>query len=257
MGEEVKQYPDQPVTKEEKGRTGLISQRQQKTALLAVKPGTYKVPAVEIPWWNTAKDQMEVVKVPAHEVTVLPTVDGGGGKTAAPPLAEIPEAPSPKEPLVSIPSEAQKSDQSPGFWPWVSLGLGLGWAGTLMLWWWRSRSPRETLKQEVYTAPRTGSQLKRLEAACLQGDPLAARQALEVWAQEKWPSLSSAERLQALERGLGESWQDLNRHLYGHGGKGWDGQALFMKFQSTGAQMASTVGLKASANDVLESLHRL
>ena len=259
LGGEVKQYPDQPVTKEEKGRTGLISQRQQKTALLAVKPGTYKVPAVEIPWWNTVKDQMEMVKVPAHEVTVLPAADGGGVKTAAPPLPEIPEATLPKEPLVPAPLNSQGSDQSAGFWPWVSLGLGLGWAGTLILWWWRSRKPRVIEPQglEVYKAPRTGAQFKRLEAACLQGDPLATRQALEAWAQDVWPSLSSAERLQALERHLGDTWQDLNRHLYGHGGKGWDGQALLKKVQSTAAAIASTAGVKASSNDVLESLHRL
>jgi len=259
LGGEVKQYPDQPVTKEEKGRTGLISLRQQKTALLAVRPGTYKVPAVEIPWWNTVKDQMEVVKVPAHEVTVLPAADGGGGKTAAPPLPEIPEAPAPKEPLVSVPLDAQKSDQSAGFWPWVSLGLGFGWAGTLMLWWWRSRNPRLTppSSQEASHAPKAGSQLKRLEAACLQGNPLAARQALEAWAQEKWPSLSSAGRLQALERDLGETWQDLNRHLYGHGGKGWDGQALLKQVQSRVAAMTSSGGTKNPSSDVLESLHRL
>ncbi|NDE57329.1 MAG: hypothetical protein EB071_10710, partial [Gammaproteobacteria bacterium] len=233
--------------------------RQQKTALLAVRPGTYKVPAVEIPWWNTVKDQMEVVKVPAHEVTVLPAADGGGGKTAAPPLPEIPEAPAPKEPLVSVPLDAQKSDQSAGFWPWVSLSLGLGWVATLMLWWWRSRNQKviEPLRQEPAHAPKAGSQLKRLEAACLQGDPLAARQALEAWAQENWPKLSSAERLQALESDLGETWQDLNRHLYGHGGKGWDGQALLRKAQSIVATMASAAGVKGSSKDVLESLHRL
>ena len=261
LGGEVKQYPDQPVTKEEKGRTGLISLRQQKTALLAVRPGTYKVPALEIPWWNTVKDQMEVVKVPAHEVTVLPAADGGGGggKTAAPPLAEIPEAPAPKEPLVPVPLDPQKTDQTPGFWPWVSLSLGLGWAATLILWWWRSRNQKviEPLRQEAAHAPKAGSQLKRLEAACLQGDPLAARQALEAWAQEKWPKLSSAERLQSLESDLGETWQDLNRHLYGHGGNGWDGQALLRKAQSTVATMASVGGVKGSSKDVLESLHRL
>ena len=243
-GGEVKQYPDQPVTKEEKGRTGLISLRQQKTALLAVRPGTYKVPALEIPWWNTVKDQMEVVKVPAHEVTVLPAADGGGVKTAAPPLPEIPEATPPKEPFVPTPLNPQGSDQSAGFWPWVSLGLGLGWAGTLMLWWWWSRSPKgiEPLRQEASHAPKAGAQLKRLEAACLQGDPLAARQALEAWAQGKWPSLSSAGRLQALERDLGEAWQDLNRHLY---------------VQSTAAAMASSGENKGPSSDVLESLHKL
>ena len=258
-GGEVKQYPDQPVTKEEKGRTGLISLRQQKTALLAVRPGTYKVPALEIPWWNTVKDQMEVVKVPAHEVTVLPAADGGGVKTAAPPLPEIPEATPPKEPFVPTPLNPQGSDQSAGFWPWVSLGLGLGWAGTLMLWWWRSRNPKviEPLRQEASHAPKAGAQLKRLEAACLQGDPLAARQALEAWAQGKWPSLSSAGRLKALERDLGEAWQDLNRHLYGHGGKGWDGQALLRKVQSTAAAMASSGENKGPSSDVLESLHKL
>ncbi|NDE35582.1 MAG: hypothetical protein EB012_12170, partial [Gammaproteobacteria bacterium] len=88
-------------------------------------------------------------------------------------------------------------------------------------------------------------------------DPLAARQALEAWAQENWPKLSSAERLQALESDLGETWQDLNRHLYGHGGKGWDGQALLRKAQSIVATMASAAGVKGSSKDVLESLHRL
>ena len=86
---------------------------------------------------------------------------------------------------------------------------------------------------------------------------MAARRALEAWAQDQWPSLSSAARLQALETDLGETWQDLNRHLYGHGEKDWDGQALLRKVQSTVATLASTAGGKAKSKDVLESLHKL
>jgi len=50
---DLKQYPDQPVTREDKTASGLVSQRQQKTALIATRPGAYPAPAVEIPWWNT------------------------------------------------------------------------------------------------------------------------------------------------------------------------------------------------------------
>ncbi|MGZ8219727.1 BatD family protein, partial [Methylomagnum sp.] len=196
---DIKQYPDQPTQNEEKRQDGLASARQEKTALIASKPGTYRLPAVEIPWWNTKTDRMETAKLPERILTVLPSAHSPSPEPAPP----APEAVSETQPPPSVPVEAKSpeavSATGAGLWFWLALLFGLGWLGTALAW-WLSRRPRVNEDAEPSAAIQPERQwVEAVERACRANDPTAARRALLGWASQRWPEAGTG----ALERFCG------------------------------------------------------
>jgi hypothetical protein len=62
IDDQLKTYPDQPVLQEQKKPDGIIAFREEKIALIPSKSGDYVLPAIEIPWFNTQNQKMEIAK---------------------------------------------------------------------------------------------------------------------------------------------------------------------------------------------------
>lgn len=258
---ELKHYPDQPVTREDKTGAGLSSQRSQKTAFIAGKPGSYRLPAIEIPWWNTVTDTMEVARLPAQTLTALPTA-----QTVAP----EPEPPAAPKPVPNVAGSDRPvepggggSPPPPGrdpLWFWLALLFGAGWLLTALAWWQFSLRGRPAPAASTDAgAGATGPRLiKALEKACATNDAGAARKALERWADFRWPQSSAADAVEARLGGIiGPELRDLNRCLYAPSGAIWQGGALWQGFQRylDGEKAHDTV--RANPSGGLEPLHRL
>ncbi len=71
----VKVYPDQPVLNEQKLPEGITSSRQEKTAIIPAKAGKHSLQAIEIPWFNTKTQTMEIAKIPETIITVPGAVE--------------------------------------------------------------------------------------------------------------------------------------------------------------------------------------
>lgn len=245
----LKQYPEAPVLDDLTGEEGIIGQRQEKMVVVATRAGRYTLPPVEIPWWNTQTNQLEVARLPAREVEVRPAPAGtpAPGQAApavspapgtpaqppgtaasqtAPPVAPVAPAASPAEGAAALP-------QAEGWagWPWLAAALGLGWLATGAAW-WRSR-------------PRPGSapgparpgrfRTDRLRAACRSGEATAAKEALLTWAGETWPDrvpASLGELARRLPEPLAEAVRTLNQALYRPGEAWREGEQLWQAFQA-------------------------
>ncbi len=249
---EVKQYQDQPVATEDKTATGLGSQRRQKTALIASHPGPLTVPAVEVPWWNTVTDRMEVARLPARTLTILP---------GAPPSAPaVPEAvntpPAGVTPVPEAGPARTAAAATDGRWFWLALLFGSGWLLTALAWGWsrRSRPAVPTLPASAPAHPTERGLVQAVERACAAADPVAARQAVAQWALQRWPEHSGSEREQACVAALGEPLQALNRHLYAASAGDWQGAALAAAVRAAQAGRTATPG--AGDAPVLEPLYR-
>lgn len=248
---DIKQYPDQPVLKEEKRQDGLASVRQQKTALIAPRPGTYRLPAVEIPWWNVKADKMEIAKLPERTWTVSPAAQAPAPEPAPPAPEAAPQTPpAPAAPAVAQPSPAPVQ----GPWFWLALLFGVGWLGTGLAW-WLSRRPRTAAE----APPSAASQPERhwieaVERACRANDPAAAKRALVAWASRRWPEPGAEALARHCGGTMGREIDRLNRALYGGGGAEWQGAELWRCFKDAAV---ATPGGKGGAAPVLEPLHRL
>ncbi|MGH8560170.1 MAG: BatD family protein [Methylococcales bacterium] len=239
-GDAFKQYPDQPVLDEKKYFSGIVASREQKLALIPSIPGTFHAEALEIAWWNTRSDRLEIARLPEITIHALPSVASS--------------IPNPAEP-VSKPDEANPvSSQSPDIhsfgpagaetrdpiWFRVSVFLALGWAGTLLMLAWKKFSLNRATKPSE--APETTSArhaVRALKKVCLDNAPQAAKDAFLGWAALRWPD-SPPGNLDALARmceaELGQKIRSLSQLLYSRKGGVWNGTACWEAFSKYAEQ---------------------
>jgi hypothetical protein len=235
-GSEIKQYPDQPFLKEEKHINGVNSVRQEKTALVLTRAGEYSLPGLEIPWWNTRTDQMEVARLPTRTISVLPAAQAAA--PAGPPSTETQVSPGKAAPAATpAQANAPSEDRMAGLWRWLALLFGSGWAATAGAWWWSStrRAPPAPRIVEADQPTDSKAPAKRLRQACLENDPAAARRALLDWARTSRSSASPPRMTDIGERASPElkaRIDELNEALYGPNGGTWQGQAFWNAFSA-------------------------
>jgi hypothetical protein len=231
---DVKQYPDQPSLHEERRSDGVLSRRQEKIALIASQPGSYRMPAVEIPWWNTRTQRVEVARLPERILTVLPSAHSQSQEAPQSP----PEAASPpSEPVPALPSETgppPRIEPSNGnLWFWLALLFGLGWLATAVAWWLSRRQPRLRVSAPQSGEPSSEQRLiARIEAACRSNDSAAAKRALTTWATARWPGAGPAELARRGSADLGREIGLLNRALYSPDSIQWRGDGLWQSFRN-------------------------
>lgn len=226
--EGLKAYPDQAQVDTSVGGDWLVGQRKEKIALVPTRPGTLQLPEIRLPWWNTQKQSVEYVSLPARTVEVLPAANAptpaAPAPTAAPDATDSAPADSSAPVIKTVPDA--------GFWPWLSALLGAGWLLTLAAWFWHSRRPRAAKPASIQATNSPRAALRSIEQACKSGDPAAARQALLDWGKRHWPQQpltgldSLAQRWR--EPRIQESLQALDRALYSPAGTAqWNGAACW------------------------------
>jgi len=242
--EELKAYPDQPVLQEQKKVEGLIAFREEKIALIPSKAGTYPLPAIEIPWFNTQTQKLEIAKIPEETLT-----------TAA--VATQPEpAPAP----TFTPLETTKTDsvaiadsyQNTPIWLWVSIFLALGWLITLIVF-LRKRRPKAEVWLEDESEISLKAAIKNLKHACANNDALAAKEALLIWGNHKFDTNNLGALAGLCDARLRDEIVLLNQTLYGKESTQWEGKKLFQAFTENKARGA----IKETVDKSLEPLYKL
>lgn len=225
--DQLKQYPDKAVLENNVTDQGITSIKQIKVALIPTRSGNFKLPAISIPWWNTATSKQELAVLPekiirAHgEAAVTPTI------TAA-------EKDQPTKqtsaPTVSSPLAASISHAT--YWPWLSLVLGLGWLITLFILFKKKPETASKIIQPDHTSLRT------LEKAVYQqgkkNDCQQSKDALLAWAKLRWPESGMNNLMDispAVTVELAAEIQALNAVLYSENTDQWQGEALLNTFK--------------------------
>lgn len=220
----VKSYPERPSRETAGGERSVNGRLAQTMAIIPAEAGTLVLPALELDWWNTVLDRRETVRLPAHTLKVT----------------GIPQAPAgPQDPPADPPGEA---------WPerigwWLSLGLGLLWLATLVL--WRRDRLRVASARRAPGGPSPAlsrrQALVQLREACRASDPGAARDALLVWGRACWPQ-APPRSLGALGRMVDEPSARqiavLQQALYAPAADGWQGDGLYAAIKASEPETA-------------------
>jgi hypothetical protein len=219
----IKQYPDQPLLRDERSSQGMRALRAQKVALIPGSAGVYRVPPIAVKWWNRATETVETATLPARELVIAAAAENGAGEPQS---------------TTSTTASAQSADAgeaagSSNFWLWLSLLLACGWGASALYWWFASRRAQRTELpvNKAVSLRAAGSELRQ---ACENNDAAAARAALLPWGQALLAPRDVV-NLHALEQYLGEEFRQeieaLNQSLYAAGGASWQGQALWAQCQ--------------------------
>lgn len=80
----LKIYPDQPQVNASEHSQGVQSSRRETQAMVAVTPGEYVLPAIDLKWWDTVNDIERTASVPARTIKVLPSLAGQSSEQISP-----------------------------------------------------------------------------------------------------------------------------------------------------------------------------
>lgn len=149
-------------------------------AVVPMTQGTLSVPAQSLDWWNIGEDRAAVARTPGLNLDIQPALAPGSPSVApGSPIAAGDDA---------MPG-ADRLPAGPGFWPWLSLLLAIGWAATLA-WYRRSAwlAARYSRSDGVAKKPAVAASRRRLDRALAEGDLSAVSHCLLALAPAPTPS---------------------------------------------------------------------
>ena len=252
---DFKQYPDIPLLENRRSADGITGVRQQKSAIIPARAGSYILPEISLSWWNTGTQTMETAVLPERRVQVA--------ALEAEAVIEVPDLPDldTSAPGQTVPDAAQTAtaeDTAPpgvSLWQWLTCILALTWITTLVYILKNRRRPRP-----VTPATHTGDiseALKALKRACQDNDPQRAKAALLRWTRARAsaaPVTSLGDLEQHSSGELAAEIRDLSRRLYSRATDPWRGEPLWQAF----LQERKTAAAETDADrGKLEPLFRL
>jgi hypothetical protein len=240
----IKTYPETPLLDDQARSDGVSGLRVEKLALIASTNGTYTIPAVRLPWWNTATDQAEEAVLPARTLVVE------GGLTAMPPS---PDAHAPK-PLQSEPSAAA-AQPSESMWQWLALVLGTGWTLTLLLWWLLAKYSGARTRGSAPHPQNLDAMAKAVLTHSRNHDADRTRRALLAWAQACGMRPVTLDEIARLYPEIAEPLATLNRTLYAATPGTWNGDTLTAGFPSVAGKVTAAHRPSATAVTALAPLY--
>lgn len=202
---ELRFYPDQESIDQSELSDGLQGQRIQSEALVARSGGSWQLPEIRVPWWNTETDSLQYAILPARSVSVATPASLDATSTS----------PTGAEPV--------GAPVAPPLWIWVLSGSG--WIVALLMagimWMSRRRSPSTSRASAAYQSdPGSLRQaLVKVRRCAEQNDPAAMRRAVLAWAylHHNRHFATFTELAGASSESLAKRLIALDRCLYGEG----------------------------------------
>lgn len=131
-------YRNSPEFSQASGR----EQRTDQAALVFSAPGSYDLPAVRVPWWNTNTDELQYAELPGRVVRVEGISNEAMDRLADPARQDGPGS----DDAAGDSDPAASGDGRSSLWPWVSVSLGIGWLATALVFWASNRYLRRRLQ---------------------------------------------------------------------------------------------------------------
>jgi len=232
---DIKTYPDQPKLTQAATEDGVTSRREEKIAMIPSKSGTVKLPAIEIPWWNTQTDKMEIARIEAVTMQAK-----GSGNTAHPPANQPPLSTPTTQTNKTAFDLSNNNLPNNTLWKWVSLILGLGWLLTILGFSYLFYSQRKkrlitnNSSDSLEADSRRFKAGRNLRLACQTNNPADARTALLAWAKARWPDNPPPNLAEVGKRlpPLQDHIDELGKILYTPTEIQWDGDLFWKQFKA-------------------------
>jgi hypothetical protein len=227
----IKIYPDQAELHTGMSNGRLISQKKQNFALVASRVGTYKLPEIRLPWWNTVTNRVQYAVIPDKNITITPNdemveeLKNSGNNSGSNNINNTTDG------LTTQNNNALTSDiktvvvTKSSWLQWLFLAL---WLLTSLAWLLSILSKR---KPQVTEAKATSnSHYKALIKACDNNTGEEVLKLIVIWANEcfsndKISTLDDAKHV-INHSDFNNALTDLQACFYGKNTQPWQGQTL-------------------------------
>ena len=214
-------YIEPADSKDLRVATGIIGAVERSAVLIPMQSGTYTIPGLRLPWWNTVTDALEFAELPDKAVTVAEAAFGSL-------VVDKPDmSTSSGVELEAISSGTMAAGNNP--WFWASMVFLSGWlvTGIMML---RGSASYRRFRFMRKRGSSIKEARKTLRRACRDNDATQAKNRLLRWSALMWPDNQPVSISEIGRRCGGEVEErigELNRTLYGASGSEWQGDTLW------------------------------
>lgn len=199
----IRVYPDQESSDQIERTDGFLGQRTRSEALVASGSGSWTLPEVRVPWWNTETDSLQFAILPSTTISV--------------------GSPVVHSPVQTISSGAETQSQEAPVW--LNALAGLGWLLALLFAFmlWRSRD-RKVIDVSIENTEETlRPLLTAMKATTSQNDASETRRLLLRWATLHYQQpVRTLDQLKGLcQSGLADEVSALEISIYSHTNEAW------------------------------------
>jgi len=249
--EGLKYYPDQPTIAEQEIPGGLEGIREDSAAVVPTRAGSYVIPQIRIPWWDTTSEQLRYAELPERALTVKGAVAGAvtdtvTGAATADPLGTSSDTGTAPAPALNAATDGAASSVNDftaatdvaasaaaqreiRFWQILSAISALGWLLTFV-YRRRNRVPSPQSSSEIAAIVSEKKAFKQLLFACSEGDAARARATVIAWSAAFTPGVAAVSLDQVAQKWgdeeLGQLLGKIDEALYRPGENAWNGEEL-------------------------------
>lgn len=217
----LRQYAEKPQYRQQPNGQYLMTLKQ---VLIAQQVGKVELPAIDLAWWNTQKDQKELSALQGLAIEIKP--------------ADVSNTP------IAVPVEPSKPAvvYQSGYWPYLTALFALLWISTLA--WHLKAGARKADQNKTVAHTETSDLTQMLMSAVSQSDSAKIQHLVPRWLIEQNGKDSALiEQIQAEVAAM-------NRHLYSHEQTKWDNRQLLTLIK----KLSQSRLIKAQANVELPKL---
>lgn len=188
----AKSYKDPEVQNQTITDSGIVATSKTTVGIVPTQPGKLLLPALELAWWNTTTNKMEIASLPAQAFSV---------EASSQPQA-VARNIEPSQPNQTLVAESatlrQPVAEGPNYWQLLAGVLAAAWVITLMLLFKAQRRPTQTAVEDTPTQLTSETALfNKLQEACKKNQAADARNLLFLWGKARLPSIDSTRDLAA------------------------------------------------------------
>ncbi|OUR87979.1 hypothetical protein A9Q81_25075 [Gammaproteobacteria bacterium 42_54_T18] len=217
--DDIKVYPDQPSYHSIAGSDGIMSERTESYAIIPTKGGDIQLPALNVHWWNTNTDTLEIASIATQHINVT-------GSQRHHQTDSMVNAPPPtiNSDDVAPSSVAESQPSTNGTWTWIAIAaISLWILTTIALIWSLKRTKIATVTEDVLATSQFSSQKlkenhQQFTKACKAKEPRRTEKYFALWTAQLLQDRSirsSAAVLNSLEdEALTKAINDLQAVLY-------------------------------------------
>jgi hypothetical protein len=217
-------YPEMPEVKNIVKHNELVGTSTVKVTYLMNKAGEITIPALVVPWFNTTTGKIETTCLPARVFKIMSHGQSAQqtNATVAQPAVEA------VTPATATPTKLSANITSRSMMSAFIAGFGAALLLIVVFWSYRRVSQRKKISS-------ARASIKRLREACNKNRPKLARDALLVWARDRWPeaTILNLQDVGNLMRDVAMKKQlsILSQAIYNPSQQpAWQGEALWKSF---------------------------
>ena len=231
----LKIYPDQAELHTGMNSDRLVSQKKQNFAIVASKVGSYELPEVRIPWWNTVTNKIQYAVIPAKKITIIPNSDmqneiSNNNNLNSNPINEVNQVTTELSPEAVKQVPQAVIEQQSSWLQWLFLAL---WLLTSLAWLLsalRNKKPKSTHDSPKNINATHQGNYKKLTKACKKNNGEEVLTLIVPWANE----LYCDKKISTLENAknafnsaeFNQALSELQQSFFGKNTQVWQGNKL-------------------------------